>query len=60
MFDNNPRPSPKTWEGLTHKQKNELLFQRQKERLDLFLEKHAISREQYDRSLRDLTERMKL
>ena len=38
--------------------KKRLLFLRQKELLDTFLEKKAITREQYEKSLHDLTEKM--
>ena len=55
MFDIKNTSSPQTWEGLPHQQKNKMFYQRQKALLDLFLKKHAISREQYDRSLHDLT-----
>ena len=34
------------------------LYLKQKALLDTFVEKHAISREQYEKSLRDLTEKM--
>ena len=46
------------WETMTHEEKNRVLFQEQKELLDTFLEKRAISREQYNKSLHDLTEKM--
>lgn len=46
------------WTTLTHEEKNRLLYQRQKELLDTFLEKRAISKEQHDKSLHDLTEKM--
>jgi len=46
------------WDAMTHKQKNHELFLRQKALLDQFLEKGAISREQHDKSLHDLTEKM--
>ena len=46
------------WAALTHEQKNHLLFLKQKELLDQFLETHAISRAQHDKSLRDLMEKM--
>ena len=46
------------WAIMTHEEKNRLLYQRQKELLDTFLEKNAISKEQHDKSLRDLTEKM--
>lgn len=47
-----------TWDMLTHEEKNGILYQRQKELLATFLEKGAISKDQYDKSLRDLTEKM--
>ena len=47
------------WEKLSYAEKNRALYQRQKALLDLFLEKHAISQAQHDKSLRDLTEKMR-
>ncbi|MBP5186934.1 MAG: hypothetical protein J6040_07755 [Clostridiales bacterium] len=41
----------------TEAQRHEL-YLKQKELLDTFLEKHAISQKQYDKSLHDLTEKM--
>ena len=38
-------------------QKHEL-YLKQKALLDMFLEKHAISKKQYDKSFHDLTEKM--
>ena len=46
------------WETLTYEEKNRALFERQKHTLDLFLERNAISQEQYDKSLHDLIEKM--
>ena len=46
------------WAMMSHTAKNRLLYQRQKELLDIFLEKRAISKEQHDKSLRDQTEKM--
>ena len=46
------------WNRLSYEEKNKALYYRQKALLDLFLEKHAISREQHDKSLDDLTEKM--
>ena len=43
---------------LTRKQKNHQLFIRQKKLLDLYLKTGAISKEQHDKSLHDLTEKM--
>ena len=44
--------------GLSHEEKRKMLFLRQKETLDLFLERGAISRAQYEKSLGDLTAKM--
>ena len=41
----------------TQEQKHEL-YLKQKALLDTFLEKHAITQAQYDKSLHDLTEKM--
>ena len=46
------------WSTMTHEQKNHELYLRQKALLDQFLEKGAISQEQHDKSLHDLTEKM--
>ena len=46
------------WEKLTPDEKKRQLFYKQKELLDTFLEQKAISREQYEKSLNDLTENM--
>lgn len=46
------------WDTLTHEERNHSLFQRQKELLDTFLDKSAISKEQYEKGLHDLTEKM--
>lgn len=46
------------WEGLSYKEKNEQLYIRQKETLDMFLQHGAISKAQHDKSLRDLKEKM--
>ena len=43
---------------LTLEEKKIDLFLRQKKTLELFLKRNAISREQYDKSLGDLTEKM--
>ena len=48
------------WEKLTTEEKNTRLFWEQKRTLDLFLERNAISKSQYDKSLRDLKEKMKI
>ena len=44
--------------GFSHEEKRRQLFLRQKETLDLFLERGAISRTQYEKSLSDLTVKM--
>jgi hypothetical protein len=46
-----------TWETLSHEEKNHQLFVKQKELLELFLTKRAISRKQYEKSLHDLMEK---
>ena len=48
------------WTSLSYEEKNKLLFLRQKKLLDLFLERGAISKEQHDKSLHDLVEKMNL
>ena len=46
------------WESLSHTEKKRMLFLRQKKLLEMFLARGAISREQYDKSLHDLTAKM--
>ena len=46
------------WASLSHEEKNQRLFLRQKELLDMFLERGAISQARHDKSLHDLTEKM--
>ena len=46
------------WTNLTLEEKNRRLFLNQKHMLDLFLERNAISKKQYDKSLGDLREKM--
>lgn len=46
------------WEEMTPEKKKRELFRRQKRTLDLFLERNAISKAQYDKSLGDLIEKM--
>ena len=46
------------WDSLSYAEKNRLLFELQKHLLAEFLEKNAISKEQYEKSLHDLTEKM--
>ena len=45
---------------LSDTEKNRMLFEKQKETLDSFLERNAISKEQYDKSLNTLKEKMKV
>ena len=46
------------FEKLTPEEKRRKLYETQKQTLDLFLERGAISRAQYEKSLGDLTEKM--
>lgn len=46
------------WEQMSREEKHQQLFLKQKNTLDLFLERNAISKEQYDKSLGDLIEKM--
>ena len=46
------------WDQLSYQEKNHQLYIRQKDLLTLFLQKRAISQEQYEKSLHDLTEKM--
>lgn len=46
------------WEALTPEEKKKQLFLKQKNTLDLFLERNAISKAQYDKSLGDLIDKM--
>lgn len=46
------------WSLLSREEQQKQLFLKQKNLLDTFLEKHAISKEQYDKSLGDLRDKM--
>lgn len=46
------------WDKLTYAEKNKQLFLKQKQTLEMFLERGAISKAQHDISLRDLIEKM--
>ena len=46
------------WSQLSPEEKKKQLFLNQKQTLDLFLERKAISQAQYDKSLGDLREKM--
>lgn len=48
----------KEWEMLSPQEKKLQLFYNQKNTLDLFLERNAISQSQYDKSLGDLIAKM--
>ena len=50
----------KRWEEMSPEEKKIELFLRQKNTLDLFLERNAISKAQYEKSLGDLREKMGL
>lgn len=51
-------PECESLEQLSPEEKRKLLYERQKKLLEQFLEKGAISRAQYEKSLGDLTEKM--
>ena len=51
-------PEGESLEQLSPEEKRKLLYERQKKLLEQFLEKGAISRAQYEKSLGDLTEKM--
>ena len=46
------------WASLSYAEKNRELYRRQKHLLEMFLERGAISRAQYEKSLHDLTVKM--
>lgn len=46
------------WEGLPYEEKNRHLFLQQTELLKTFLEHHAITQEQYNKSYNDLVDKM--
>lgn len=46
------------WPTLSQEEKKRQLYEKQKDLLDTFLERGAISQAQYDKSLGDLTEKM--
>ncbi len=52
------RPDQKQADPLSHAAQLRALFSAQKKTLDLFLERGAISRQQHDKSIRDLKEKM--
>ena len=46
------------WASLSYAEKNKELYRRQKHLLQMFLERGAISKAQYEKSLHDLTVKM--
>lgn len=50
--------SDPVWDSLSYAEKNHLLYERQKHMLEEFLERGAISKAQYEKSLHDLTKKM--
>ena len=46
------------WDNLTYTEKNKQLFLKQKQTLEMFLERGAISKAQHDKSLHALIEKM--
>ena len=52
--------SQEEWERLTPQQKKEQLYYRQVHKLQLFRERHAISEEDYNQSVHDLTLKMSM
>ena len=50
--------SESAWDTLSYEEKNRFLYVRQKKMLEEFLERGAISKQQYEKSLHDLTEKM--
>ena len=46
------------WQSLSPEEKKKELYLKQKNMLGMFLERGAISKAQYDKSLGDLTEKM--
>lgn len=46
------------WASFTPDEKKRVLYEKQKKLLDDFLERNAISKTQYDKSLHNMTEKM--
>lgn len=57
-YDMETNMDQRPWEKLSHDEKNHQLYLKQKALLETFLEKNAISKDQYEKSLHDLTEKM--
>lgn len=58
MSLNDPVENSTNWDELTHEEKKHQLYLRQKQMLDTFLARGAISQAQHDKSLHDLTVKM--
>ena len=58
MFHDVIKPKNTQWSFLSPEEKKKQLFLNQKQTLDLFLERNAISQAQYNKSLHDLIEKM--
>ena len=48
----------KDWDSLSPEEKKKALYLKQTRLLDTFLERNAITKAQYDKSLHDMTEKM--
>ena len=46
------------WDAMSHEERKHQLYLKQKQMLDMFLERGAISQAQHDKSLHDLTVKM--
>ena len=53
-----PSKRQQEWEHMSREEKMHTLYLRQVELLKTFLSRHAISQAQYDKSLRDLADKM--
>ncbi|MCR4682718.1 MAG: hypothetical protein K5647_05210 [Clostridiales bacterium] len=51
-------PKENPFEKLTEEQKRRLLYENQKQTLELFVKRRAITKAQYEKSLDDLTVKM--
>ncbi len=47
------------WEDLSYEDKNQALYLREKTMLELFLERKAITKEQYEKGMRELNNLLK-
>lgn len=60
MIDMRVKGENEDWLSLSPEEKKKELYLKQKAMLDMFLERGAIDRAQYDKSIGDLTEKMGL